>query len=80
MYQTNFIVREPLLDPKQRAIDYELSWRAGMASSGPYLALAEACELNHNLVSSLATSQNIRPIEVNKAHLSAPAWAQNITT
>jgi EAL and modified HD-GYP domain-containing signal transduction protein len=27
MHQTNFIVREPLLDPKQRVIGYELSWR-----------------------------------------------------
>ena len=48
--------------------------------SGPYLALAEACELNSNLVASLATSLGISPGEVNKAHLSALAWAQNITT
>ncbi|MES2125923.1 MAG: histidine kinase, partial [Pseudomonadota bacterium] len=27
MHDTNFIVREPLLDPKQRVIGYELSWR-----------------------------------------------------
>ena len=27
MPQTNFIVREPLLDPKQRVIGYELSWK-----------------------------------------------------
>ena len=27
MHQTNFIVREPLLDPKQRVIGYELSWQ-----------------------------------------------------
>src|SRR5881392_1284754 len=27
MHQTNFIVREPLLDPKQRVIGYELSWK-----------------------------------------------------
>ncbi|HEU4775543.1 MAG TPA: HDOD domain-containing protein, partial [Telluria sp.] len=26
MHETNFIVREPLLDPKQRVIGYELSW------------------------------------------------------
>lgn len=27
MHQTNFIVREPLLDPKQRVIGYELCWQ-----------------------------------------------------
>jgi EAL and modified HD-GYP domain-containing signal transduction protein len=46
---------------------------------GPYLALAEACELNSNLVASLADSLGISPADVNKAHLSALAWAQNVT-
>jgi c-di-GMP-related signal transduction protein len=46
---------------------------------GPYLALAEACELNSNLVASLATSLQLAPEEVNKAHLSALAWAQSVT-
>ena len=45
---------------------------------GPYLALAEACELNSNLVASLAASLDISPLEVNKAHLSALAWAQSV--
>ena len=27
MHETNFITREPLLDPKQRVIGYELSWQ-----------------------------------------------------
>ncbi len=52
--------------------------RGGMY--GPYLALAEACELNSNLVSSLAASLNLTPLDVNKAHLSALAWAQNVST
>lgn len=52
--------------------------RGGMY--GPYLALAEACELNSQLVASLAASLNIPPIEVNKAHLAALAWAQNVST
>ena len=52
--------------------------RGGMY--GPYLALAEACELNSALVESLAHSLGITPAEVNKAHLSALAWAQNVTT
>ena len=47
---------------------------------GPYLALAEACELNSNLVSSLANSLNLSPLDVNKAHLSALAWAQSVST
>jgi c-di-GMP-related signal transduction protein len=46
---------------------------------GPYLALAEACELNSSLVASLAASLNLSPLEVNRAHLSALAWAQNVT-
>jgi EAL and modified HD-GYP domain-containing signal transduction protein len=52
--------------------------RGGMY--GPFLALAEACELNSNLVASLADSIGISPEDVNKAHLSALAWAQNVTT
>lgn len=45
---------------------------------GPYLALAEACELSSNLVAGLAESLDISPLEVNKAHLSALAWAQSV--
>ena len=52
--------------------------RGGMY--GPYLALAEACELNSNLVASLAASLDISPADVNRAHLCALAWAQNLTT
>ncbi|WP_256081735.1 EAL and HDOD domain-containing protein [Massilia sp. YIM B04103] len=47
---------------------------------GPYLALAEACELNSNLVASLAASLHISPADVNKAHLSALAWTQALTS
>jgi c-di-GMP-related signal transduction protein len=46
---------------------------------GPYLALAEACELNSNLVASLAASLDLSPADINKAHLSALAWTQNIS-
>jgi c-di-GMP-related signal transduction protein len=45
---------------------------------GPYLALAEACELNSILIGSLAASLHITPTEVNEAHLSALAWSQNL--
>jgi len=47
---------------------------------GPYLALAEACELNSDLVASLAGSLKLTPLDVNKAHLSALAWAQNVAS
>jgi len=46
---------------------------------GPYLALAEACELSSGLVASLAASLQLAPQDVNKAHLSALAWAQSVT-
>jgi EAL and modified HD-GYP domain-containing signal transduction protein len=45
---------------------------------GPCLALAEACELNSSLVASLAQALDISPLDVNKAHLSALAWAQSV--
>ena len=57
---------------------HALLTRGGMY--GPYLALAEACELNSSLVASLASGLNIHPVDVNKAHLQALAWAQNVTT
>lgn len=46
---------------------------------GAYLALAEACELNSNLVAALATTLGRSPRDVNQAHLAALAWAQNVT-
>jgi len=45
---------------------------------GPYLALAEACELNSDLVSSMAAALKLTPLDVNTAHLAALAWAQNV--
>lgn len=45
---------------------------------GPYLALAEACELNSDLVAGLAMSLKLSPEQINRAHLSALAWAQHV--
>jgi c-di-GMP-related signal transduction protein len=45
---------------------------------GPFLALAEACELNSDQVESMATSLCIGGARVNECHLSALAWAQSI--
>lgn len=47
---------------------------------GPYLALAEACELNSMLVQSLAETLKIAHDDVNKAHLSSLVWAKNIAS
>jgi EAL and modified HD-GYP domain-containing signal transduction protein len=47
---------------------------------GPYLALAEACELNSMLVGSLAETLKISPADVNKAHLSALVWSKNVAS
>jgi EAL and modified HD-GYP domain-containing signal transduction protein len=45
---------------------------------GPYLALAEACELNSNLAGALAAALKISAQDVNNAHLSALVWTQSI--
>ena len=45
---------------------------------GPYLSLAEACELNSALAGSLADSLHINPEDVNRAHLSSLVWAKNV--
>lgn len=43
---------------------------------GPFIALAEACELNTLDIGSIAGSLCISAEHVNRAHLSALAWAQ----
>ncbi len=45
---------------------------------GPYLALAEACELNSSSVASLAEKLQIAPDDVNKAHCAALVWAKSL--
>ena len=45
---------------------------------GPFLALAEACEVNTAEVESMTTALCISPKDVNVAHLSALAWVQNL--
>lgn len=45
---------------------------------GPYLALAEACEIDANLAGALAGALKISAQDVNLAHLAALAWAQSI--
>ncbi|MFD2272982.1 hypothetical protein ACFS07_22635 [Undibacterium arcticum] len=65
-----------MLDKVQlsEAVSEALLTRGGMY--GPYLALAEACELNSSLIGSLAAPLDISPSDVNKAHLAALAWSQ----
>ena len=57
-------------------LEQALSSREGVY--GPYLALAEACELNSALAESLAASLQIEAVEVNQLHLSALAWSHNL--
>jgi hypothetical protein len=45
---------------------------------GPYLSLAEACELNSALAGSLAEALHIKTEDVNRAHLSSLVWAKNV--
>ncbi len=62
----------PLAKPIQDA----LLTRTGIY--GPYLALAEACELNLPQVATIAASIQMSPAAVNMAHMSALEWAQNL--
>ena len=43
---------------------------------GPFLALAEACELNNGNIAALADSLFISARQVNEAHMAALLWAQ----
>lgn len=45
---------------------------------GPFLALAEACELNSEQAESMAASLCISARQVSQAHMSALAWAQSL--
>jgi len=45
---------------------------------GPFLALAEACELRNGLTGALVDSVGLTPRQVNEAHLAALAWAQTL--
>ncbi|HJV88469.1 MAG TPA: HDOD domain-containing protein [Noviherbaspirillum sp.] len=45
---------------------------------GPFLALAEACELNSPELESMATSLCLSAKQVNEAQMSALAWAQSL--
>lgn len=58
------------------AIAQALLTRGGVY--GPFLALAEACEREHDCASELADALFMTAAQVNHAHLSALAWAQTI--
>lgn len=46
---------------------------------GPFLALAEACETGDaNKIEELALSLQLKPEEINRAHLDALAWAETL--
>ena len=58
------------------AIAQALLTRGGVY--GPFLALAEACEREHDCASEFADALFMTAEQVNRAHLSALAWAQTI--
>ncbi|SFL92175.1 EAL and HDOD domain-containing protein [Rugamonas rubra] len=71
---------ERVLEAIQLSDDVVVALLTRGGKYGPYLALAEACELNSTLVAALAHSLGLSPQEVNQAHLSALAWAQNVAS
>jgi len=81
-----FSLLDRLLGIPMAQVLQEMQFSEGLAQAllsregayGPYLALAEACELNSALVGSLATSLHIDVDEVNQLHLSALAWSHNL--
>ena len=58
------------------AVGEALLSRQGMY--GPFLALAEACEMNPAKARMLASTLCMEYEDVNKAHLAALAWAQGV--
>jgi EAL and modified HD-GYP domain-containing signal transduction protein len=46
---------------------------------GPYLALAESCELKNGFSGAIASTLSLLPSQVNEAHMAALAWTQNFT-
>ena len=52
MHHTHFLVREPLLDPQQRVVGYELSWQQPVQASGASAAPVVALESLLNFVAS----------------------------
>lgn len=72
------IPMKEVLDNIQLSEDVVAALLTRSGKYGPYLALAEACELNSDLVASLAATLKLSPLDVNKAHLSALSWAQNV--
>lgn len=75
----NFLVREPLLDPKQRILGYELSWRGAEGSPGP-LTSDDAAELVryvtghlHDADGNWLLGENLVFIQASPALLAEPA-------
>jgi EAL and modified HD-GYP domain-containing signal transduction protein len=61
--------------PLPEAVSQALLSREGIY--GPFLSLAEACELgNNDAIGALADSLFISAAQVNEAHMAALAWAQ----
>jgi c-di-GMP-related signal transduction protein len=62
--------------PLSEALCQALLSRDGMY--GPFLALAESCEQSDGASAALADALFLNADQVNRAHLAALAWAQNL--
>lgn len=81
-----FSLLDQLLDVSMDQVLRQISLPAVIAQAlrsregiyGPFLALAQACEDENGFASDVAEALFITPAQVNQAHLSALAWAQNL--
>ena len=62
--------------PLSEALSEALLSRGGIY--GPFLALAESCEQSDGDSAALADALFLGADQVNRAHLAALAWAQNL--
>jgi len=79
MHDVNFLVREPLLDPKQRILGFELNWQRPDGSAGP-VADADAADLvryvadcMHDAEGNWLLGENLLFIQAGAALLAEPA-------
>ena len=74
-------IRSPLriLSPLKRRTDSQARRLRRGGVYGPFLSLAEACELHNGHVGQIAESLLVDAHKVNEAHLQAISWAQNLS-
>ncbi len=70
---------EEVLDKVQLSESVRLAIQRRGGMYGPFVALAESCELDDGAAEHLSESLFMSAEKVNAAHLSALAWAQDVT-